>query len=218
MSGVPDDVRARQARVRRMIESGESVQGDISYVPDAATLAAANANGSRDNSHERAKQNSRSPSNSHNAGEDGAPAADATAASSPPADAQGVKIDFSKEAVPAVEPAPAGAPRSVQPSTLAQQLQLARSGLDDSNFPRSASMAIHKYTVYLGYEEGALVQIATMANATAHELVKLALRTAAEDAGGELPVGLLADPWSVQGTHNAVNMCGLLARPQHPEP
>jgi hypothetical protein len=41
-----------------------------------------------------------------------------------------------------------------------------------------------------------MVQIAVLANCTAHELVKEALRTAREENGGEVPVGLIADPWA----------------------
>lgn len=41
-----------------------------------------------------------------------------------------------------------------------------------------------------------MVQIAVLANCTAHELVKEALRTAREENGGEIPVGLIADPFA----------------------
>lgn len=41
-----------------------------------------------------------------------------------------------------------------------------------------------------------MVQIEVAPNCTAHQLVKVALACAKAEAGGELPVGLLDDPWS----------------------
>jgi len=189
MSGIDAEARARQAHVRRLIEAGESVQPEESYVPDQAALAAM----ARDPStqHGSRGHNSRSPSSSRN--DDASPAAGAAApAASAPSD---IDLHFQKQDIAEMPQVRSAVPS--KPSTLAQQLQLARGGLDDSSaFPKSASMQVYKYTVYMPHEEGSMVQIATMATTTAHELVKEALRACVEENGGELPVGLLADAWS----------------------
>jgi hypothetical protein len=120
-------------------------------------------------------------------------------------EADDVALQFEKQTV--IPPAAVGStglagslgPRlgaqSTGSSSLAKQLSMARGGLDDA-FPRSASMKICKYTVYLPHDEGAMVQIAVPPTCTAHELVKAALRAAVEENGGELPSGLMTDPFA----------------------
>ena len=217
--GSEHDARARQARVRTMMEAGVSVMPD-SHVPDishthththTAATAPAGGGGSGNASRDASQHHPyRSPSHSRQ-GSGGAKGAAATQADGLGGGGGGgggggigEGLKFQKETVgsapvessAAVSSGLGSGVRSMQASTLAQQLQLARSGLD-SSLPRSASMAICKYTVYLPHEEGSMVQIATASNCTAHELVKEALRAAVEEmGGGELPVGLLADPWA----------------------
>jgi len=150
-----EEARIRQARVHRLIEGGESVVVDASFVPDAAAAAAATAAASsgfqvasaagggsgsgtaaansRDASRVGAVQSSQSKSkssssNSPSTSRNRHPAAGGQQQPSPlgpggrggdlPRDTLGIGLKFSKETV--VE----GGGRSVQPSSLAQQLRL----------------------------------------------------------------------------------------------
>ena len=150
-----EEARIRQARVHRLIEGGESVVVDASFVPDAAAAAAATAAASsgfqvasaagggsgsgtaaansRDASRVSAVQNSQSKSkssssNSPSTSRNRHPAAGGQQQPSPlgpggrggdlPRDTLGIGLKFSKETVAE------GGGRSVQPSSLAQQLRL----------------------------------------------------------------------------------------------
>jgi hypothetical protein len=172
---------ARQQRVLKMLNSGESV-------PDAGAI------GLRDGSFvipPPAQRGSNSPTPRSRTSPSTSRSQSRRGRDQEARDVVGVGLQFEKTSVIAVT-----SPIDRPSSHLAQQLQLARSNLDDSNFPRSASMATHRYTVYLPHEEGAMVDLQVCAHCTAHQLVKQALAAARDDNGGEFPVGLLDDPWS----------------------
>ncbi len=204
MAASPTDEnnRVRQARVHQFIEAGESVVVDANFVPVAAvpaaaagpaTAAGAAGNGSGASRETSRQKHSKSPSVSQSS-----PSTSRTHV--PPDPTRDVQLRFEKQAVTvgSANSGAGGIARAVvKPSSLAHQLSMARGGLDDSNFPRAASMAIHKYTVFLPHEEGSMVQIAMQPTGTAHELVREALRAAKEENGGdELPSGLIEDPYS----------------------
>jgi len=187
-----DDPRARQDRVHKFIEGGESVIIDANFVPVAAVPTTANGVEHTGRPHTGGHHKSPSHSDSRRS-----MSTQGTAPQDIARDTRAVQLQFEKQAIPAslAHSAP-GVRAVVKPSSLAQQLSVARGTLDD-NFPRGASMAIHKYTVYLPHEEGAMVQIAMQPTGTAHELVREALRAAKEENGGdELPSGLIEDPYS----------------------
>jgi len=173
-----------------------------------------NSKHSKSASRSMSSRGSTSPSTSRNHRSGGGGDGGGGAAAASEAD---VGLRFDKQALP-LPPAVGSGPR-VQPSSLAKQLNMARGTLDGpmgiglgpgslgagsagagpgsvADFPRSASMKICKYTVYLPHEEGSMVQIALPPTATAHELVKAALFAAREENGGEIPSGLIEDAYA----------------------
>jgi len=142
--------------VHKFIEGVESVIIDASFVPVAAMPTTAKGVEHTGRPHTGGHHKSPSHSDSRRS-----MSTQGTAPQDIARDTRGVQLQFKKQAIPAslAHSAP-GVRAVVKPSSLVQQLSVARGTLDDTSFPRGASMAIHKYTVHLPHEEGAMVQIA----------------------------------------------------------
>lgn len=175
-----DSARARQARVHALLTSGSSVgPGGTALENSRSGTVGSGGSGHSDSppssarssssshTHTSSSRNRRRQQQNHNGNTD-------------PND---VALRFSKVAVNA-------SPATHASSTLTMQLQLARAS--DGEFHSNRQ----RVTVYLPHDEGAMVCLEIAPNCTAHELVIEALKRAREENDGEIPSGLLDDPYS----------------------